>query len=59
MTVRKTKRGAYRRENCVFVGVWIPAPLMNLVDELVVKQDLDRSKMLRRALEEKIRREAA
>ena len=49
------KRGAYTRENCLFIGAWIPAELMEVVDDFVRKEDLDRSKLLRRALEEKLR----
>jgi len=59
MNDRKTKRGAYRRDECVFIGAWIPVPLMQLVDTFVRDQDLDRSKLLRRALEEKIQPPAA
>lgn len=55
MRRRTTRRGAYRREDCLFIGAWIPAELMDLVDRFVKEQDLDRSKMLRRALEEKLK----
>jgi hypothetical protein len=55
MKSQSHKRGKYRREDCVFIGAWIPAPLMDLIDRQVVVEDLDRSKMLRRALEEKLR----
>ena len=58
MLDRKTKRGAYGRDECVFIGAWIPTGLMTLVDEFVSAQDLDRSKLLRRALEEKLGRKA-
>jgi metal-responsive CopG/Arc/MetJ family transcriptional regulator len=57
MAKPRQKRGAYRREDCVFVGVWIPAELMEIIDDFVIREDLDRSKILRRALEEKINRE--
>ena len=53
---RKMKRGAFQRQECLFIGAWIPSSLMDLVDECVQREDLDRSKMLRRALEEKLRR---
>jgi metal-responsive CopG/Arc/MetJ family transcriptional regulator len=54
MTRRRQKRGAYSKEDCVFIGAWIPTELMDIVDEFVVTEDTDRSKLLRRALEEKI-----
>jgi len=47
---RKMKRGAFQRQECLFIGAWIPSSLMDLVDECVQREDLDRSKMLRRAL---------
>jgi len=50
---RSAKRGAYRRAECQFIGAWIPAELMVIVDNFVRTEDLDRSKLLRRALEEK------
>ena len=52
---RSVKRGAYRRSECQFIGAWIPIELMNIVDAFVRTEDLDRSKLLRRALEEKCR----
>ena len=55
MMKRTGKRGAYRGTKCVFVGVWIPATLMEQIDAFVQQEDLDRSKMLRKALEEKLR----
>jgi len=48
------KRGAHRDTECVFIGAWIPGKLMDLVDQCVKAEDSDRSKMLRRALEEKL-----
>ena len=50
---RSSKRGAYQRAECKFIGAWIPAELMTIVDTFVRTEDLDRSKLLRRALEEK------
>jgi metal-responsive CopG/Arc/MetJ family transcriptional regulator len=55
MKRRTNNRGAYRKVDCVFIGAWIPSELMTLVDDFVRSEDLDRSKMIRRALEEKIR----
>ena len=54
MKQRTQKRGKYRRQDCVFIGAWIPVGLMELIDDQVQRDDLDRSKMLRRALEEKM-----
>lgn len=56
MKNRTAKRGAYSRENCVFIGAWIPIELMDLIDDLVRRDDLDRSKVLRRAIEEKLQK---
>ena len=55
MSERKFKRGAHRREDCVFIGAWVPKELLDLLDQQVINEDSDRSKMLRKALEEKIR----
>ena len=57
MNRRTVKRGAHRQEECVFLGAWIPAALMERIDEFVEHEDSDRSKVLRRALEEKISKE--
>ena len=38
----------------MFIGAWIPSELMAVVDKFVQTEDLDRSKILRRALEEKL-----
>jgi hypothetical protein len=53
---KQQRRGAHTREDCLFIGAWIPVELMDIVDDFVRRQDLDRSKVLRRALEEKLRR---
>jgi metal-responsive CopG/Arc/MetJ family transcriptional regulator len=53
---RVVKRGAYRRAGCEFIGAWVPKELLELIDQFVQREDLDRSKMLRRAIEEKLRR---
>jgi len=50
----KRNRGAHRRENCVFVGVWIPSSWVTDLDDLVKDQDSDRSKVIRKAVQEKI-----
>jgi metal-responsive CopG/Arc/MetJ family transcriptional regulator len=62
MSRRSVKRGNGRKADRVFIGAWIPAELMAVIDEFVRRQDSDRSKLVRRALEEKLRgenREAA
>jgi metal-responsive CopG/Arc/MetJ family transcriptional regulator len=56
MSERKTiKRGAIRKDKCTFIGVWVPNEMVTLLDHAVVTEDLDRSKYLRRALEQKIK----
>lgn len=52
---KATQRGAYRRDECVFIGAWVPAHVIAALDQAVKIMDLDRSKFLRKALEEKIR----
>ncbi len=59
MKSRKIKRGSLRKHEAVFVGVWVPAGVVGAIDNAVREQDLDRSKYMRRAIEEKIRRESA
>ena len=51
---RTAKRGSQKRDGLVFVGAWVPGPMATAIDSAVVGLDLDRSKFLRRALEEKI-----
>lgn len=51
---RKLKRGAVKREGSEFVGAWVPESMAIGIDQAVQRLDLDRSKFLRRALEEKI-----
>ncbi len=53
------KRGAVQRENATFIGGWVPNEVAAAVDRAVQAQDLDRSKFLRRALEEKIKSQVA
>jgi len=53
-TSPKTRRG-----NSVFIGAWVPEGMAEAVDIAVTVLDLDRSKFLRRALEEKVSRAAA
>lgn len=51
---KRMKRGAYGRHQCVFVGVWLPSKWIKLIDEIVAKDDLDRSKVLRKALQRQL-----
>lgn len=51
---RTLSRGAYPREGCVFIGAWVPSAWIKSLDALVIKEDLDRSKLLRQALKEKL-----
>lgn len=59
MNRRTVKRGAHREEEVVFLGAWIPAALMERIDQFVEHEDSDRSKLLRRALEEKVSKQEA
>jgi metal-responsive CopG/Arc/MetJ family transcriptional regulator len=54
MTRRSAKRGTLRKDDSTFIGAWIPCELMDRIDTFVANEDLDRSKMLRRAIEEKL-----
>lgn len=51
------KRGAYRSRDGIFVGAWVPVHIVEKVDEAVREFDLDRSKFVRRAIEDKISRQ--
>lgn len=52
------KRGATKRSDCTFVGVWVPKIMEEQIDDAVSKLDLDRSKFLRRAIEEKLAKQS-
>lgn len=54
MKSRTQKRGAYTRPDCTFIGAWFPKQFVVALDEFVVAEDTDRSKVLRRAVTEKI-----
>jgi metal-responsive CopG/Arc/MetJ family transcriptional regulator len=54
MAIKKQKRGAYRREDCVFIGTWIPASWISKIEAVVQSEDTDRSKIVRKALEQKL-----
>ncbi|MEQ1854385.1 MAG: hypothetical protein ABMA01_22680 [Chthoniobacteraceae bacterium] len=51
---RKLKRGAVRVSSSTFVGVFLPLPLVELLDRAVLREDTDRSKYFRSALREKL-----
>ena len=54
MTNKKQRRGAHRRGNSVFIGAWIPAKWIPAIDQIVAREDSDRSKIIRRVIERKI-----
>ena len=51
---QKLINGAHRRQDCIFIGAWVPKAMARAIDEAVKLTDLDRSKILRRALEKKV-----
>lgn len=51
------KRGHIRRKESEFIGLWVPKPLVNLLDNGVRRLDTDRSKFIRQAVREKVSRE--
>jgi metal-responsive CopG/Arc/MetJ family transcriptional regulator len=51
------KRGVIRKSESEFIGLWIPKPLVSLIDHGVRKLDTDRSKFIRQAVREKVSRE--
>lgn len=56
---RHSRRGAYQRGECVFIGAWFPKDWIDAMDRLVVAQDADRSKILRRAVAVALKEEQA
>ncbi len=53
------KRGAVRKATSKFLGVWLPDPLVDIIDQEIVRTDSDRSKFMRSAIKEKLERRAA
>lgn len=53
---RTSNRGAYRRRECVFIGAWFPRALVEAMDLEVQALDMDRSKIIRRAVAEKLKK---
>jgi hypothetical protein len=52
----KRKRGAYQRADCHMVTFCMPRAWLPEVDRAVVMSDLDRSKLFREAVREKLER---
>jgi metal-responsive CopG/Arc/MetJ family transcriptional regulator len=50
-------RGAVRKSDSDFVGVWFPRELVVAVEDAVQSQDTDRSKFIRTAVRERLQRE--
>lgn len=48
----KQKRGAVSKDNATLVSLWIPREALELMDSVVNSQDTDRSKFIRRAIQE-------
>jgi len=53
---RKMRRGAVSSHNCTRIVFLVPEPLAARMDRAVRQLDLDRSKLMRQALEEKLSR---
>lgn len=50
------KRGAVKAKESELVALWLPKPLVEALDFEVTRTDLDRSKLIRAALREKLAR---
>ena len=48
------KRGSIKRADSVLVGVWVPRPLLDAMDQIIESEDSDRSKFARRAIRNRI-----
>ena len=53
------RRGAVRKRFSEIVTLWVPNPLVKVLDKHVRVQDVDRSKFIRAAIREKIQRRAS
>ena len=51
------KRGAGRNSDRIFVGAWLPTAMVEALDAAVTQQDSDRSKFIREALKDKVKKE--
>lgn len=50
------KRGSISKSRSRLINLWIPNPLLPLIDQAVEIEDTDRSKFIRNAIREKIDR---
>jgi hypothetical protein len=50
------KKGRGKSRSSIFIGAWVDLPVATALDKVIRELDLDRSEFLRRALEEKLRR---
>lgn len=50
------KRGATTKDERKLINVWVPVPLLNILDDCIKAEDTDRAKFIRGAVREKIRR---
>ena len=59
MTVAKKsrKRSSVQKGQSEFVGLWLPDPMVEVIDNAVLAKDSDRSKFIRNAIREKLARE--
>lgn len=46
------KRGAVQKDTSKLVNVWIPDAMVEVMDLAAAEEDLDRSKLIRRAVRE-------
>lgn len=52
--MKTLKRGTVRKKEAEFVGVWLPLPLITLLDQAVRMRDSDRSKLIRNAVRKEL-----
>ena len=55
---KRQKRGAVQKEGATFIAAWIPDATVAALDRAVVREDTDRSKLMRKALHAYLRSEA-
>jgi len=48
------KRGAVKKSEARLINVWIPVPVVTVMDKAVHDLDTDRAKFIRQAIREKI-----
>jgi hypothetical protein len=53
---KRQTRGAVRKDDSHFIGLWIPEDAVRAIDHAVQTLDTDRSKFIRLAIREAIRR---